>query len=68
MRRWENCTTVWLESVKKESLRRPRRRWKDNIKMDVKEICRVVIGLIWIRQKPVAGFFEDGNEPSDSTI
>jgi hypothetical protein len=31
----------------KRPLRRPRRRWMDNIKMDLREM--VWIGLIWLR-------------------
>jgi hypothetical protein len=31
----------------KRPLRRPRRRWVDNIKMDLREM--VSIGLIWLR-------------------
>jgi hypothetical protein len=31
-------------------LERPRRRWEDNIKMDLKEVeCRVWTGSIWLR-------------------
>jgi hypothetical protein len=34
----------------KRPLRRPRRRWVDNIKMDLREIeWDVWIGLIWLR-------------------
>jgi hypothetical protein len=36
--------------AKKRPLGRPRRRWVDNIKMDVREIDGVVwTGLIWLR-------------------
>jgi hypothetical protein len=29
---------------------RPRRRWKDNIKMDLQEVgCRIWTGLSWLR-------------------
>jgi hypothetical protein len=34
----------------KRSLGRPRRRWEDNIKMDLKEVrCGVWTGLSWLR-------------------
>jgi hypothetical protein len=33
----------------KRSLRRPRRRWVDNIKMYLREDGMVWIGLIWLR-------------------
>ena len=34
----------------KRQFGRPRRRWKDNIKMDLQEVgCGVWIGLIWLR-------------------
>jgi hypothetical protein len=51
----------------KRPLRRPRRRWVDNIKMDVREIGRMVwTGLIWLRIGPVEVFCEHGNEPTSS--
>jgi hypothetical protein len=31
------CYTVWWKSSKKRSLRRPRHRWQDGIRMDLKE-------------------------------
>jgi hypothetical protein len=40
----------------KRPLGRPRRRWEDNIKLDLKEM--------WMG--PVAGLCEHGNEPSGS--
>jgi hypothetical protein len=52
----------------KRPLRRPRRRWEDNIKMDIREIG--IDGANWIQlaqdrvQWP--GFCEHGNEPSGS--
>jgi hypothetical protein len=34
----------------KSRLGRPRRRWEDNIKMDVQEVgCGAWTGLIWLR-------------------
>jgi hypothetical protein len=36
--------------IGKRSLGRPRRRWEDNIRMDIKEIVSIRgIGLIWFR-------------------
>jgi hypothetical protein len=46
----------------KRPLGRPRRRWKDNIKMDLREIG--IDGANWIQV--VAGLCEHGNEPSGS--
>jgi hypothetical protein len=41
----------------KRPLRRPRRRWVDNIKMDLREIGWVVCpGLIWLRIGTNGGF------------
>ena len=38
------------ETVGKETMGRPRRRWKDNIKMDLQEVGGVVgTGWSWIR-------------------
>jgi hypothetical protein len=53
----------------KRPLGRPRRRWEDNIKMDLRETG--IDGANWIRlvQDRVqwrAGFCEDGDEPSGS--
>jgi hypothetical protein len=51
-----------------KTLGRPRRRWEDNIKMDVREIG--IDGANWIRlaQETVrwGGFSVHGNEPSGS--
>jgi hypothetical protein len=33
----------------KRSLRRPRRRWVDNIKMNLRKNLMMWIGLIWLR-------------------
>jgi hypothetical protein len=49
---------------------RPRRRWEDNIKLDLREM-----GINWgkldpdgARLGPVAGFCEHGDEPSGSIM
>ena len=51
----------------KRQLGRPRRRWEDNIKMDLQEVgCR---GIDWIelaQDRQVASTCECGNEPSGS--
>ena len=45
-------------------LGKPRRRWEDNIKMDLQEVvCR---GMDWIQLAQVAGTCECCNEPSGS--
>jgi hypothetical protein len=52
----------------KSPLRRPRRRWVDGIKMDLKEIGWVVCGVDspGSGQGPLAGCCECGDEPSGS--
>jgi hypothetical protein len=51
----------------KRPLRRPRRRWEDGIRMDLREISwGVQIGSSWLRTGPVAGSCEYGDEPSSS--
>jgi hypothetical protein len=45
----------------KRPLGRPRHRWVDNIKMDLREIV-----LIWLRIGTVKGSCEHGNEPLGS--
>jgi hypothetical protein len=48
-------------------LGRPRRRWEDNIKMDLQEVgWGAWTGLIWLMIGQVAGCCECGNEPSGS--
>jgi hypothetical protein len=49
-------------------LERPRRRWVDNIKMDLREIGRGWYDLNWFGsgEGPVEGSCEHGNEPSGS--
>jgi hypothetical protein len=36
--RGETCTGFWWESLKEKTLERPRRRWEEGIKMDLREI------------------------------
>jgi hypothetical protein len=50
----------------KRPLGRPRRRWEDGIRMDLREIG--LGGVDWIRlgQGPVAGCCECGDDPSGS--
>jgi hypothetical protein len=55
----------WWESQKRP-LGRPRRRWVDNIKIDLREIGWEWSGLIWLRMGPVEGSCEHGIEPSGS--
>jgi hypothetical protein len=52
----------------KRPLERPRRRWVDNIKMDLKEIGREGTDCIELAQDrdPVEGSCEHGDEPSGS--
>jgi hypothetical protein len=48
-------------------LGRPRRRWEDNIKMDLKEVGYGDMDWIELAQdRQVAGTCECGNEPSGS--
>jgi hypothetical protein len=48
-------------------LGKPRRRWKDNIKMDFLEVgCGHGLNRSGSEQTHVAGCCECGNEPSDS--
>jgi len=48
-------------------LGRPRRRWQDNIKIDLREIewRGIWVGLVWLRNR-CAGCFEGSNGPSGS--
>jgi len=50
----------------KRPLGRPRRRWVDNIRMDLQEVGCIWIGLGWPRIGQVADSCECGNEPSGS--
>jgi hypothetical protein len=54
---------VLVGRPKSYPLGRPRRRWEDNIKLDLKEIG--IDGANWIRLAQ-AGFYEHSNEPSGS--
>ena len=47
----------------KRPLGRPRRRWEDNMKMDLQE---VETGWSWLRMGQMAGTCEYGNELSGS--
>jgi hypothetical protein len=42
---------VRVRSTGKRPLGRPRRRWEDNIRMDLKEIC--INTRIWIIEEPL---------------
>jgi hypothetical protein len=48
----------------KRQLGRPRRRWEDNIRMDLAEIGWEGVDWMRLAQEPVAGCCEHGNEPS----
>ena len=54
------------KSEGKRPLGRPRRRWEDNIKMDLQEVGGVETGWSWLRIGQVAGTCEYGNELSGS--
>jgi len=62
------CRVFFGRAEGKRPLGRPRRRWEDNIKMDLKEIG--IDGANWIRlahdRVQCAGFCEHGDEPSGS--
>jgi hypothetical protein len=55
--RGETCTGFWWESPKeKRPLERPRRRWEDGIKTDLREVgWRVWSGFTWLRIGTVGG-------------
>jgi hypothetical protein len=50
----------------KRPLGRPRRRWVENIKMDLREIGWYELHRTGSGQGPVEGSCEQGNEPSGS--
>jgi len=53
--------------VGKRPLGRSRRRWVDNIKMDLQKLgWGECIGLIWLRNGQMVCACESGNEPSRS--
>jgi hypothetical protein len=49
--RREACITFWWGNLReKRPLGRPRRRWEDNIRIDLQEVgCGVWTGLGWLR-------------------
>jgi hypothetical protein len=55
--RGETCTGFWWESPReKRPLERPRRRWEDGIKIDLREIgWGAWIGFSWLRIGTVGG-------------
>jgi hypothetical protein len=61
-------TGFWLGDPKERPLGRPRRRWEDNIKMDLKEteIDGGELDSAGSGLDPVAGLCEHGNELSSS--
>jgi hypothetical protein len=61
-------TKFWSEYLREETLGRPKRRWEDNIRMDLIEICRNMwtTGFTWLRTGPATDLCEDGDEPSGS--
>jgi hypothetical protein len=50
----------------KRPLGRPRHRWEDGIRMDLREICRVWIGFSWLRIRTGAGSCKYGDETAGS--
>jgi len=55
------CIGSWWGNLRERALGRPRSRWKDNIKMDLRKVgCR---GMDWIE---LVDTCECGNEPSGS--
>jgi hypothetical protein len=66
--RWErrgNCTRFWWESPKEKPLGRPRRRWEDGVRMDLRECGLDSTGS---GQRPVSGCCECCDEPSGSCV
>jgi hypothetical protein len=60
-------TGFWLGGLKGRELGRPRCRWKDKIKMDLRETGINEVNWIWLAvDSLVASFCEHGNEPSGS--
>jgi hypothetical protein len=59
-------TAFCCGNLSESPLGRPKRRWEDNIKMDIQELgCGAWTGLIWFRIG-TGGSGENGNEPLDS--
>jgi hypothetical protein len=55
------------KSEGKRPIGRPRRRWEDNIEMDIQEVeWGTWTGFIWLRIGQEAGTCECGNEPTSS--
>jgi hypothetical protein len=67
---WMRNTYIILvrKRERKRPLRRPRRRWDDNIRMDLREVDweGVILHLSGSGYGPVTGSCEQGNEPSGS--
>jgi hypothetical protein len=55
------------ENLKKRAFGRPKHRWEDNIKMDLKEIG-YGLDSSGSGHNPVAGSFEHSNKPVGSII
>ena len=69
MERGEVYTGFWWGNLReRDPLGRPRRRWENNIKMDLQEFGCGSIEWIELAQDigQVAGTYERGNEPSGS--
>jgi hypothetical protein len=67
--RWAGCSACSVLVGKPEGrrpLERPSRRWKDNIKVDLREVGwgGAWTGSIWLRIGAVVGCCECGNEHS----
>jgi hypothetical protein len=66
-RRKQVYTGFCLETQGTRPLGRPRRRWEDNIKMNLQEVgWGAWTGLIWLRIGTGDGSFKCSNEPSGS--
>jgi hypothetical protein len=52
-------TSLLVHPQRERTLGRPRRRWVDNIKMDLREITlgAFVTGLVWLRMETNGGLF-----------
>jgi hypothetical protein len=61
----ERCTQILVRKGNRQ-FGKPRCRWKDNIKMYLKEIGWEGLDSSGSGQGPVAGCCEHGNEPSGS--
>jgi hypothetical protein len=58
----QECESLVLKPEDIRSLRRPRRRWKDNTKINVEKIIWECMD--WTGWEPEADPYEDGNEAS----